>query len=665
MTHFQRQAIRALQLCTDWRAALAVLDALPTRHGVLPDLHCYSAAITACVRSSGLANGTKTNMNTKKDEEPMAHFKSMQAPPNLQREGLEGGREAHCLKGLEEGEKLLHRVLDEGRLKPTSALYNPLITAYGRTKQWQKAFLMLDRMAANKVQPDAISYNACLAPCDKTDASSTHATSLISRMCRDRIVPTLVTYNTLLAHIGVRCEWRTALGVMNTMNSSRVDPDVISFTSTINACEEVPQEALEVFDTMKQRDIQPNSLTYTAVVKSLANRDQGWIKALDVLKEMQDNNVDGDLIFNNALLTVLPSEKAEQYLAHMPERDLISYNAVLKTYYHAQEWEKSLRFFQWMLVHGEVSVSDSWYKTITSDVDVGIRKSNNSEAHGYNWNDDKVTNSRHPRGSPVADMVSVNTVLAVLGKCGRWKEAFRILRGVQWKELNSNYIHRLTTTKSSVFGEEESEEEEGNVQGSQMDRSGSRECVIIDRSGESEKKNAEMRMDGEEREWSTGVLVENAEKRHEIMMMVEEKHTKEEREEYRRVALTCGIEASIVARKFTMAEALYEEGYRGNLWTHRPQHGESKLTVDFHDFRQPVALAGFRWILRHESPKLLVVITGKGLHRRDGTDGVLKTVLWDEAHDRLKLNPEHVRGNEGRFTVSYESWKGMQRNTVC
>eukprot|EP00397_Hematodinium_sp_SG-2012_P045665 GEMP01051369.1.p1 GENE.GEMP01051369.1~~GEMP01051369.1.p1 ORF type:complete len:349 (+),score=67.93 GEMP01051369.1:487-1533(+) len=123
------------------------------------------------------------------------------------------------------------------------------------------------------------------------------------------------------------------------------------------------------------------------------------------------------------------------------------------------------------------------------------------------------------------------------------------------------------------------------------------------------------------------------------------------------LSVMCVIQACGVANDWQKAEAFYEQGHKRGWWSPKPRVVESNaIEVDFHDHRQPVAVAGLRWVLHTMEIRPLIVITGQGIHRPDGADGVLKTVLWDAAA-AIGLECQRIQNNEGRFVVSAESWE--------
>ena len=54
------------------------------------------------------------------------------------------------------------------------------------------------------------------------------------------------------------------------MKNSGIEPDVISYSAAISACEKGGrwEQALEVFDEMRSRGVEPNVITYTSAMSA-------------------------------------------------------------------------------------------------------------------------------------------------------------------------------------------------------------------------------------------------------------------------------------------------------------------------------------------------------------------------------------------------------------
>ena len=86
------------------------------------------------------------------------------------------------------------------------------------------------------------------------------------------------------------------------METLGVEPDVITYSAAISACEKGRQSemALELLERMKRAGIPPTVITYNAAI-SACEKGRQWKRALELLDEMKaSGRVEPDVITYNA-----------------------------------------------------------------------------------------------------------------------------------------------------------------------------------------------------------------------------------------------------------------------------------------------------------------------------------------------------------------------------
>jgi len=83
-----------------------------------------------------------------------------------------------------------------------------------------------------------------------------------------------------------------------------VQPDVISYSATISACEKGGkwEKALELLSEMENRNVQPDVISYSATI-SACEKGGKRDKALELLSEMKNRNANPDVISYNATIS--------------------------------------------------------------------------------------------------------------------------------------------------------------------------------------------------------------------------------------------------------------------------------------------------------------------------------------------------------------------------
>ncbi|CAI5992987.1 unnamed protein product [Closterium sp. NIES-65] len=166
------------------------------------------------------------------------------------------------------------------KVPPSREAYNALMNACGSTGQWQQALLMFDRMQADGVAPDIVSYNTLLTAL-KNGQQFRHALSffLFSRLLLPRsplalpllrpspsppsiflpihppfqVPPSREAYNALMNACGSTGQWQQALVMFDRMQADGVAPDIVSYNTLLTALKNGQQfrHALSLFSRLR------------------------------------------------------------------------------------------------------------------------------------------------------------------------------------------------------------------------------------------------------------------------------------------------------------------------------------------------------------------------------------------------------------------------------
>ncbi|CAK0847313.1 unnamed protein product [Prorocentrum cordatum] len=89
------------------------------------------------------------------------------------------------------------------------------------------------------------------------------------------------------------------------MQTTKLDPNVVSFNAGISACEKGKQwqRALALMSEMRETKLEPDAISYNAGI-SACERCGHWRQALSLFGEMFESSLEPDELFYNLVITV-------------------------------------------------------------------------------------------------------------------------------------------------------------------------------------------------------------------------------------------------------------------------------------------------------------------------------------------------------------------------
>eukprot|EP00913_Durusdinium_trenchii_P033235 g31113.t1 len=121
-----------------------------------------------------------------------------------------------------------------------------------------------------------------------------------------QLEPDVISFSSSLSACAKESRWLTALQHLQWMRLAQVIPNVVTFTAAITACEgHLPDVSLALFDMMFQVQIQPNEIAYTSAISACA-ADDDWWAACSLLEEMNTVALEPGIVSYGAVLKALP-----------------------------------------------------------------------------------------------------------------------------------------------------------------------------------------------------------------------------------------------------------------------------------------------------------------------------------------------------------------------
>ena len=187
---------------------------------------------------------------------------------------------------------------------------------------------------------------------------------MLEQMRSEGIEPNVITYSAAISACEKGKKWEKALSLLEQMRDARIKPDVISYSAAISACEKGGQweRALSLLEQMRGEGIEPDVISYSAAISACEKGSQ-WEKALSLLEQMRDEGIKPNVISYNAAISACEKggqwKKALLLFKQMRELgvqpDVISYNAVIQACASAGQPIVALKTFDEAQQNGEVN----------------------------------------------------------------------------------------------------------------------------------------------------------------------------------------------------------------------------------------------------------------------------------------------------------------------
>merc|ERR1719468_924677 len=117
------------------------------------------------------------------------------------------------------------------------------------------------------------------------------ALDLFAAMGQAVVEPDTITYSAAISACEKNAEWRMALDLFAAMGRALVEPNAITYNAAISACEKAAEwwMALDIFAAMGRAVVEPNAITYSAAI-SACEKAAEWQKALSLFCALQEDS---------------------------------------------------------------------------------------------------------------------------------------------------------------------------------------------------------------------------------------------------------------------------------------------------------------------------------------------------------------------------------------
>ena len=198
---------------------------------------------------------------------------------------------------------------------PSLNVYQTVLVAFAKANQYNQMNSLLTRMRRRRIRPNVYTYNSLIKTCasDKTPRWK-EALSLLSQCQREPGVnPDLITFTSTMKACARGRQAGKAMELFRVVNDMGMDVDVYFYTTAMDAFAKAKRwkKALSLLDEMKGKDILPNEVTYGVAIAACGNGGQ-WERALSLLDEMKAMDLRINTIaYNSAIAALSKAARSE------------------------------------------------------------------------------------------------------------------------------------------------------------------------------------------------------------------------------------------------------------------------------------------------------------------------------------------------------------------
>eukprot|EP00316_Scyphosphaera_apsteinii_P000207 CAMPEP_0119311844 /NCGR_PEP_ID=MMETSP1333-20130426/24141_1 /TAXON_ID=418940 /ORGANISM="Scyphosphaera apsteinii, Strain RCC1455" /LENGTH=1075 /DNA_ID=CAMNT_0007316329 /DNA_START=161 /DNA_END=3388 /DNA_ORIENTATION=- len=255
-------------------------------------------------------------------------------------------------------------------------MYNLLMTAYKKRRQWQLVLQVMQQMQASGVTPDIVSYNILIDACGKAQQLY-RAFEYYDEMVRLGLQPGVNTYTSLIDACGKTQQLKRAYELLSQMQQEGVQPNAHTFTTIINACTQAQDLdlGLQVLEQMitcgAAHEVGQSTVTpYTTLIRA-CGKAFAVDKAFVVLRCMLDVGLKPNTVTFNCLIDACSKahdlDKAFQVLRLMYHYnnppDQITYTALIDACLKAQAIGRAFELISQMQKE-DLQPSSSMYSSL-------------------------------------------------------------------------------------------------------------------------------------------------------------------------------------------------------------------------------------------------------------------------------------------------------------
>lgn len=352
--------------------------------------------------------------------------------------------------------KRIHACIVGSECESDEAVENALVNLYGRCECFKDAWRVFDKMSQRSV----ISWSAMITAYSQHNHGK-EALCLWNRMQQEGVAPNRATVLIILDACASQAALAKGKQVHGCLLGSPFDSDGMVLTALVNMygkCgdmefalkifEEMPEqnvvswttlmaayaqhghskEALQLFEQMQREGVAPNKITFVSILDAYASKEV-LDKAKQIHARIKHSGFDSDVVVATAILNMYgkcgsPSD-AQRMFDEMPERNVVSWNAMISAYAQHGHGKQALELFDLMLQKGLNPDKVTFISMFSACASQGAL----SEGK---WMHDEVVRRGHH-----TDVVVGNAIINLYSKCGNVELAQNVFERISGRNVVS------------------------------------------------------------------------------------------------------------------------------------------------------------------------------------------------------------------------------------
>ncbi|XP_057837438.2 pentatricopeptide repeat-containing protein At3g24000, mitochondrial-like [Cryptomeria japonica] len=310
---------------------------------------------------------------------------------------------------------------------------NAMIAAYAQNGYIENAFDTFKQMQLTTVKPNSTTFASILPVCAKMGALE-QGIDIHRSIMEGGFVSDIVAGNALVDMYAKCGSINKAFEVFNRMPQR----NVVSWTAIIAGCAQNGffEKALETFKQMILAGVKPDSTTFASILPACAKMgalEQGT----NIHQSIMEAGFLSDTVIGNALVDMYAKcgsiDKAQGLFDIMPQRNVVSWNAMIVGYAHNGFVEKALETFKQMQSVGVKPDSTTFASILSACAKMGALE------QGMDIHQSIV------EGGTLSDIIVANALVDMYAKCGSIDKARELFNRmpqrnvVSWNAIISGY----------------------------------------------------------------------------------------------------------------------------------------------------------------------------------------------------------------------------------
>ena len=166
------------------------------------------------------------------------------------------------------------------------------LVALRRERQWQEAFWLLDQAQLHKAEVDTVCYNVALSIHPSRWAQ---ALLILAQMERSGPQPNVVSYSTVISACEGSTCWRVPVSMVHKLRETGLSADGILLCAATSACCKMLrwQLAVQLAASARAWDVAPTVATLNAVMSAVGER---WEQALEYFDGLKHSHCQLDVV---------------------------------------------------------------------------------------------------------------------------------------------------------------------------------------------------------------------------------------------------------------------------------------------------------------------------------------------------------------------------------